>query len=458
MKRLWKYLYAAAFCIILTLAGASALARDAIDFSRDGNSSIEVIVKSEKKPVEGALISLYQVQSYDSQRGFYWNPEYEECGIEVEGLTASELAKAAEQLADYIKKNKLSGIQQTTDAEGKTVFKNLKFGLYLAVWDGNPKNIKAISPVLLSVPIEEGDGYLYDITIKPKVVVRKTETPQDTPQEESEEEIVSTPVVKKDPQPSEPESEEETIVEASSIDLTSIDGDTAKGNRKFPQTGAERWRIFLLAGVGIVVFAVGVCIGWSRAKKRQWLSGVLMGAGVVCLIVTGFNLVSEYRQEQEVSQLTDEILEQYEERYFEHAEEQTFEEEYSGIEIDGELYDGVLSIPAIGITLPVNMELSYEQLRQTPCRYRGDAAESTMVIAAHNYARHFGNISSLRAGDKVSYVDSNGEEYHYEVSDSEILGAYDVDKLDEGDWDLTLLTCTYGGASRILVRCKKINS
>lgn len=81
-----------------------------------------------------------------------------------------------------------------------------------------------------------------------------------------------------------------------------------------------------------------------------------------------------------------------------------------------------------------------------------------MVIAAHNYARHFGNINRLKVGDEVSYVDSDGQEYHYEVSDSEILGAYDIEKMEEGDWDLTLFTCTYGGASRVTVRCKKINS
>ena len=54
------------------------------------------------------------------------------------------------------------------------------------------------------------------------------------------------------------------------------------------------------------------------------------------------------------------------------------------------------------------------------------------------------------------YVDSQGKEYHYTVSETEILGAYDVDKMKEGDWDQTLFTCTYGGRSRVTVRCRNV--
>jgi sortase A len=35
----------------------------------------------------------------------------------------------------------------------------------------------------------------------------------------------------------------------------------------------------------------------------------------------------------------------------------------------------------------------------------------------------------------------------------EEIGTYDVDAMDEGEWDFTVFTCTIGGASRVTVRC-----
>lgn len=490
LKRIWKFVCALALCcIILGTAGVMVQADGTLDFSKDGHSSIEVIVETTAPtPVKGASLSLYQIKKLEADKGFVWNAEYNDCSVPLDGLNASQLAQSAKDLESYIKANHISGTQQTTDENGRTVFENLGLGLYLVVWDGNPQKVEAVSPVLLSVPIEEGSGFRYDITIRPKVELKEESSEA---KESSEEESSAVPESSREPEskprPSEPhsseerqpdpeeperpvvkpsavekaseeESEEIPSIELPSQELTNIDDMTAKGKHKFPQTGVERWRIFLLAGVGIVVFVIGVLIGDRKEGKRLWLSGVLMGAGIICLLFAVYEIYSAYREEQETTMITDEILEGYQECYLRKAQEMSFEEEPSYIVIDGEQYGGVLLIPSLGLTLPVDMELSYQQLKKTPCRYKGDVRDGTMVIAAHNYARHFGNINRLRAGDEVSYVDSDGQEYHYEVSENEILGAYDVEKMEEGDWDLTLLTCTYGGGSRITVRCKKINS
>ena len=38
----------------------------------------------------------------------------------------------------------------------------------------------------------------------------------------------------------------------------------------------------------------------------------------------------------------------------------------------------------------------------------------------------------------------------------ETLDADAVDYMSAGDWDLTLFTCTYGGQSRVTIRCEEI--
>jgi len=44
--------------------------------------------------------------------------------------------------------------------------------------------------------------------------------------------------------------------------------------------------------------------------------------------------------------------------------------------------------------------------------------------------------------------------FYYEVSNIETLGAYDSEKMEAGQWDFTMFTCTVGGSNRVTVRCE----
>ena len=79
-----------------------------------------------------------------------------------------------------------------------------------------------------------------------------------------------------------------------------------------------------------------------------------------------------------------------------------------------------------------------------------------MIIAAHNYRTHFGHLKELGTGDEVRFTDMEGNVFRYTVAELETLGKYDVDDMKSGDWDLTLFTCTYGGQSRVTVRCQRM--
>lgn len=129
------------------------------------------------------------------------------------------------------------------------------------------------------------------------------------------------------------------------------------------------------------------------------------------------------------------------------------EMEMPAVEIDGEGYIGTLKIPALDLELPVMEEWSYPRLRKAPCRYSGSAYRGDMVIAAHNYKTHFGRLKELRPGDEVTFIDADGNVFRYAVAETETLGGGDVEEMRAGDWDLTLFTCTYGGKSRVTVRC-----
>lgn len=130
-------------------------------------------------------------------------------------------------------------------------------------------------------------------------------------------------------------------------------------------------------------------------------------------------------------------------------------EEMPAREIDGDGYIGYLSIPALGLELPVMETWDYTRLKSAPCRYSGSTATHDLVICAHNYSRHFGQLSALTAGDSVSLTDMTGRVWQYTVAETAELPPDAVAAMTAGDFDLTLFTCTYGGAARVTVRCQR---
>lgn len=133
-----------------------------------------------------------------------------------------------------------------------------------------------------------------------------------------------------------------------------------------------------------------------------------------------------------------------------------YSEDMPTIEIDGYEYIGYLSIPSLGLELPVMSDWSYPQLRIAPCRYSGSIWSDDMVLMAHNYARHFGQLSRLSIGEEVTFKDVNGITITYEVMAIDTLNPTEVEDMTSGEYDLTLFTCTYGGKSRVTVRCDRL--
>ena len=127
------------------------------------------------------------------------------------------------------------------------------------------------------------------------------------------------------------------------------------------------------------------------------------------------------------------------------------------VTVDDCAYIGKLEIPVLGLSLPVMDSWSYPKLRIAPCRYTGSAYKDNLIIAAHNYSTHFGQLKSLIEGDNVIVIDVDKNEFLYEVVELETLDKTAVAEMEAGEWDLTLFTCTKGGNMRMVVRCQRIS-
>lgn len=129
-----------------------------------------------------------------------------------------------------------------------------------------------------------------------------------------------------------------------------------------------------------------------------------------------------------------------------------YDTEMTEVVIGGYSYVGYLSIPALGLELPVMSDWSYPRLRVAPCRYFGSTKTDDLVILAHNYARHFGRLRNLSPGDAIIFTDMNGVVTRYRVIELEEMSPYAVTDMVSGEYDLTLFTCTYGGRTRFAIR------
>ncbi len=132
--------------------------------------------------------------------------------------------------------------------------------------------------------------------------------------------------------------------------------------------------------------------------------------------------------------------------------------EMKEVEIVGNKYVGYVSIPDLYLELPVMSGWDYYKLKTAPCRYSGNLLTDDLVIMAHNFPHHFGRLEELTLGAMVSFTDAEGDVTRYEVVAIEVLAPTAVEDMTAGAFDLTLFTCTYGGRSRVTVRCDRLTA
>ena len=195
----------------------------------------------------------------------------------------------------------------------------------------------------------------------------------------------------------------------------------------------------------------------SGKRKRGTL---LILIGLLLIVAALFLALYNMWDEARVDEVKVVILEQLEPKAVENIEEQELPDykKYPDMEmpikeIDGKPYIGILEIPYLNLKLPVISEWSYPNLKTAPCRYEGSAYQNNLIIAAHNYQSHFGNLKSLLQEEQIIFTDMDGNVFEYRVLEMEIIEPTDIERMESGEWDLTLFTCTYGGRDRVTIRC-----
>lgn len=205
----------------------------------------------------------------------------------------------------------------------------------------------------------------------------------------------------------------------------------------------------------------------QKKEKRLSAGRVLVLLGVLLLLgaagLYGYNQWVDYQAgvESETAVLT--LVEEIQSREVviqevPQAEEGPSEAQLKVAELDGAYYMGVLTIPSLGKILPIQSDWSMSQLKRSPCRYSGSIAEGELVIAGHNYKKHFSGLATLKQGDSIVFTDLEGNQIFYEVREIYTVAATDIDGMVNSGYDLSLFTCNYGGKARVTVRCDRVEA
>ncbi len=200
----------------------------------------------------------------------------------------------------------------------------------------------------------------------------------------------------------------------------------------------------------------------NTLRKICMVSGLLLIAAALCLFVYNKREAESAAQtaEQALQEISDvpHVLEQPQESEIhsiipDYISDPTME--MPTVEVDGNFYIGILEIHALELSLPVISEWNDTRLKQAPCRYKGSVYLDNLIIAGHNYKKHFGGLKNLQIGDTITFTDMDEHCFSYTVTALEELDGTTIEAMESGDWDLTLFTCTIGGKKRVTVRCKK---
>lgn len=235
-----------------------------------------------------------------------------------------------------------------------------------------------------------------------------------------------------------------------------------------PQTGQPWLIVAVLSFGGIVSALTGAILLNKKPERGRNVFAGMVGMGLAYVILAGgltaYNINDNNRAERTAETVKQEIMTVITDYQGQFENENVTPDyildenrEMPEVLINGRKYIGTVSIPDLGIELPVQTDCTADGLKTSPCRYVGSVYDDDCIIGGHNYQSHFGRLGQAKIGDSVLFTDIDGNEFLYKVTKLETVAGIDIDGAKAGEWDLTLFTCTLSGQNRILVRCERFS-
>ena len=206
--------------------------------------------------------------------------------------------------------------------------------------------------------------------------------------------------------------------------------------------------------------------------KKNKKGSILITLGILMILsalgLTAYNLWDARRAKEAADQITEQLVEDIDSNIKSEETAAPYVDPDTPMPvdvIDGYEYIGILEIPSKGLSLPVMNEWDYTRLKISPCRSCGSYYADDLVICAHNYDTHLGQLLWIDIGADVYFTGVGGLTIHYIVTNRETVEPTAVEQMVENtgnsgtsllEWDMTLFTCNLGGQTRCAVRCSRV--
>ena len=160
-------------CMILLLVITCMTTASAEGFDPERTGSIRVTLTSqdEKTPIADAVLRVYYVATVsvneDGNLRYTYTPAFAQTGI------AMDDPELAAKLDAYLAGNEVEAATLLTDAEGTAELTDLPLGLYFIRQTNTVEGFAPCTPFLVTVPIVNGDDYVYEVNASPKTEVAK---------------------------------------------------------------------------------------------------------------------------------------------------------------------------------------------------------------------------------------------------------------------------------------------
>ncbi len=237
--------FGSVFLLSLVLSAGAVITASAadttdLDMAKSGSISL-VLADSDGNTVSGGAVTLYEVADLyldDGDMAYEMTDAFSGYSAEID---AEDTGLAAD-LTAYVDENGISGTTTAIGSDGEVSFDGLALGMYLVVQTAESEDYEAISPFVVTVPIEEDGVWVYDVDASPKVgTVTLTETEEETPPPTETTETTQT--------------EEIPTTTAETLSST------------LPQTGQLNWPIPVLAAGGVFLTVMGRHLARSGRKN-----------------------------------------------------------------------------------------------------------------------------------------------------------------------------------------------
>ena len=189
------------------------------------------------------------------------------------------------------------------------------------------------------------------------------------------------------------------------------------------QINGRMQKICILAGVCLLVVAIGVLIFWqwsihTSARKAEYYVNTLR-----TLMPEPRGAVLEERRDNTMSTLS----------------------------MDGIDFVGLLEIPRYSSALPVCAD--WGTPAKHPCQFYGSIYDRTMKIGGTSQKGQFDFYREISVGDAVYFTDMEGNRYAYSVTDVRYEESADQAALQRKDASLTLFIKNIYALDYIIIFC-----